>query len=816
MANYQTIINRINEEITTNGQMRITGAVLNGVLTAMVASLGTGCRFGGIVTPNGTVTEPDGNVFYFATQGGTYAACGGVVIQDGVSVIKYDGGTWGAMQLLLYDTEPRQGSTRLVLSGGIYDSMQAQEERFRGVEQDMADLIAKIFDDEEVYQVTKVYSASVTDTNSRQTARKNRTYLNEISTKDGAVITSLKVEMGGADITKDVYTGPHSAEIIGHASGNEASDLQNGDSWASGEITPDAGWGIKSVRVQMGDDDITSEALSGHEVSVDDVKGDIAVEVETACDVVDEPFLSRITANGLTLANNRALLKGINGNTIVWNQMVSNGQGTSGVGGWSGRNTGNLSFASDGSIEVNAKVNNSTNGIFTAVNFTKDHKYYINIPCKSYTKKVNIAVTQVGGWGGAFYPATNHDGSYKGIVNAAVAGDKIVIYLLNVTSSDIDTAKNVYQPIQIFDLTQMFGAGNEPTLAEFESLYPLGYYTTAAGRLLDFKGETLRSVGFNLWDEENESGLYNSNGNKVDNSSYKRSVNAIRVSPNTSYFAYNDTNNNTNVSCYDGNGTFIERKVANGVFTTPSNCLYIRLHYYITNNNPTKHCINLSNTSLNGTYKPYSAQDITIDPTAMYGYLNGEGNAVRPFENGMRSAGSVFDEVYKEDGKWYAKTNVGSVDLGSLTWAKKSGDSGYDSFFFYAQRIGPKGYGQGTISNNYVINTTMGGTAYNPYLMPDKNVKFNSYVAVNCINIKDTSYTDAATFKSAMDGVMLNYQLATPRTYLLTDGWQQILNSVYQVETGGMEIILPENGSEPTTSPAKMEIQYGTDGIENN
>ena len=101
--------------------------------------------------------------------------------------------------------------------------------------------------------------------------------------------------------------------------------------------------------------------------------------------------------------------------------------------------------------------------------------------------------------------------------------------------------------------------------------------------------------------------------------------------------------------------------------------------------------------------------------------------------------------------------------------------------------------------------------------MKDKSISINSiYNGGGSVGIKDSSYSTVEAFQDAMVGVMLNYELATPRTYLLTDEWQQILNTAYQVETGGMEIILPENGSEPATSPAKMEIQYGTDGTENN
>lgn len=42
------------------------------------------------------------------------------------------------------------------------------------------------------------------------------------------------------------------------------------------------------------------------------------------------------------------------------------------------------------------------------------------------------------------------------------------------------------------------------------------------------------------------------------------------------------------------------------------------------------------------------------------------------------------------------------------------------------------------------------------------------WASVNGINVKDSRYTDAATFKTAMSGVQLCYELATPLTYQLT------------------------------------------------
>jgi len=70
--------------------------------------------------------------------------------------------------------------------------------------------------------------------------------------------------------------------------------------------------------------------------------------------------------------------------------------------------------------------------------------------------------------------------------------------------------------------------------------------------------------------------------------------------------------------------------------------------------------------------------------------------------------------------------------------------------------------------------------------------------------IHDTSYTDAATFKAAMQGVMLYYELAEP---IEVDFEEQ--NMAYQVNDYGTEQLLPENTSVPTTTPIMLDVTYG-------
>ena len=93
MANYATLKAAIDAVIKTNGHQEITGALLNNVLTAMVNSLGANYQFAGVAIPSTNPGTPEQNVFYIATQGGTYANFGGHVLSSGITFFLWDG-TW--------------------------------------------------------------------------------------------------------------------------------------------------------------------------------------------------------------------------------------------------------------------------------------------------------------------------------------------------------------------------------------------------------------------------------------------------------------------------------------------------------------------------------------------------------------------------------------------------------------------------------------------------------------------------------------------------------------------------------------------------
>lgn len=94
MANYASLKAAIQSVIKQNGNNEITGNILQQSLLAMVNALGAGFQYVGLASPTTNPGTPDQNVFYIASNAGTYTNFGGIVISSGeIAILKYNG-TW--------------------------------------------------------------------------------------------------------------------------------------------------------------------------------------------------------------------------------------------------------------------------------------------------------------------------------------------------------------------------------------------------------------------------------------------------------------------------------------------------------------------------------------------------------------------------------------------------------------------------------------------------------------------------------------------------------------------------------------------------
>lgn len=338
------------------------------------------------------------------------------------------------------------------------------------------------------------------------------------------------------------------------------------------------------------------------------------------------------------------------------------------------------------------------------------------------------------------------------------------------------TAESGY--VRLIDLTQMFGVGNEPqTIDDFYSRIPQGIDMNAynEGEVIHMNVDAVKSVGFNQWDEEWEQGqISQTDGSNVASDYHIRSKNFIKVMPGKTYVMVGTFR----VIFYDAEKEFVDWWSVGTIreFTLPDNVFYVRLY---TEGATYNHdiCINISDAEKDGTYEPYVSRMQSLEILRKY------------FPNGMRSAGTAHDEIRynKATQKWEAVKRIGEVDLGELTYDK----SGVAENAFYTTDLQPivrkesknilsaKFVSGNDAANNGVMSNDINGTMY-----------FNL-----------APYTDAATFKAAMQGVMLYYELANP---IVTE-IEEAFNLDYEVWNGGTEQAIADT----PTSAFKADIIYG-------
>ena len=112
-------------------------------------------------------------------------------------------------------------------------------------------------------------------------------------------------------------------------------------------------------------------------------------------------------------------------------------------------------------------------------------------------------------------------------------------------------------------------------------------------------------------------------------------------------------------------------------------------------------------------------------------------------------------DEYTSDGK--VKRKYGIVDLGTLSWTYVSVGTR-----FSAELPKIKTVDSATTKTNILCPLYVAGSPSDTWNNKDKVISANT--SSHVVLVRDTSYTDAATFKSAMSGVMLVYELATPTT----------------------------------------------------
>ena len=94
MGNYEQLKQAVSNVIKPNGNQEITGSILQNALSTIISTVGYNATFAGIATPETNPGTPDQNVFYIASENGTYSNFNGITLSDEVSILSNKNGSW--------------------------------------------------------------------------------------------------------------------------------------------------------------------------------------------------------------------------------------------------------------------------------------------------------------------------------------------------------------------------------------------------------------------------------------------------------------------------------------------------------------------------------------------------------------------------------------------------------------------------------------------------------------------------------------------------------------------------------------------------
>ena len=358
---------------------------------------------------------------------------------------------------------------------------------------------------------------------------------------------------------------------------------------------------------------------------------------------------------------------------------------------------------------------------------------------------------------------------------------------------------------QVFYLTKMFGAGNEPaTVEEFESMFPDAYYEYNDGEIINNATEELDVTGFNQWDGTYSiTNFYLKNDGGFASSDNYDITDYIDVFAGQTYYLGPVDGSVPSICWYDGNKIFISGtrylSATSKLLTAPANARYCR--FSVPKANPNV-CLNLSLSGYrNGEYEPYKHGIVSLNLSTITGKQVGveDAESVIIFPDGMRQAGSVADTLIVDDDGYARRVlvKIGSVDLGTLGWSLRDE---YSYVYFSSETIVTRKEG----SKNIVCDTYNTAPSRG-YLY---NMSVSSYNTTNAqtLAIRNDDCQTNEAMKAALDGVILYYELAEYKEYILDEP----ILMTFKAYHGGTIVQSPQA---PDSAPMSMNVTFALDAV---
>jgi len=387
------------------------------------------------------------------------------------------------------------------------------------------------------------------------------------------------------------------------------------------------------------------------------------------------------------------------------------------------------------------------------------------------------------------------------------------------------TVENVKFYPQLIDLTLMFGNNaripnglNGTNVLEyaidgdldrvvspaaiFNRLFPKPYYPYNAGTIVSVKTDgKLKITSKNAFDGVLEQGgIQLADGGNYSTTVAVRSKNYIKVIPEQIYVLFQESVAGITtryIHEYDEDNNHLGNQYlatqTKSVLLSP-NTHYVRFSYFRTD----------------GDISPADVVDVYFQLRHSGDHLSYAEHEIIEHDIPSVELKGIYGQTgdtYEASGK--KTVRYGVVDLGTLTW-------NYDSsnIRFYCYLDTAKSVPQSNIVANALCQKYEVGTASNtlPTASLDKILSLWTRLGHTDLYVKDTAYTDAATFKTAMNGVYLVYELASD-----TETFETAYTSILDIDDmGTLEFTQPATNIYSPVGHRTEYQPYAADMIKTN
>lgn len=455
--------------------------------------------------------------------------------------------------------------------------------------------------------------------------------------------------------------------------------------------------------------------------------------------------------------------------SIAWNQILKNFTTTSGVWNLRGDAEGVVSH-SNTSMQYN---------VYPTWNFAiyKDHKYYLSVEVKSEVANKLVLFLYTSGTGN-ITSANSGSSDFERLSICATAGESKVCdsghIAWTLQNRKTDSSTWYARRPQFFDLTVMFGMGNQPTKEQFEAMFPEEYYPYSDFTMMTFAPKYIVTRGTNMFDES-----------IMEDATATVKYYHLYVGDGTFTAQSGYTTGQTSTSAVQfllpGKVTSGISSINNGVFkdklvTVQSVGGYVTIAYRIYNNNkPTDRFFMLNKGNQIKQHVPYNENVLDLSSVVE-----------KCFPDGMKSAGAAYDEIDLERG--VAIKRVGEKLMKDISWSLLSAVNGFNRIEGPIPERYVFAYGDYSSHSENTICPKFGTVNY--ATTADNTIALRPDVtSIRLLSAKATTVNEVITM---MGNDKVYYELAEPIETPITES----IDPYISVEAGGTVEMVSQHGTD--------------------